>query len=67
MFVGVFKILTLTMNEDVLTRTPPKYDLRLKYGTDENQFGDLRLPKGNGPHPLLMIRRALVKRALTRK
>jgi len=49
----VFKI--LTMNEDVLTRTPPKYDLRLKYGTDQNQFGDLRLPKGNGPHPLLLM------------
>ena len=42
------------MSDDVLTRKPPPYDLRLKYGSDENQFGDLRLPKTKGPHPLLM-------------
>lgn len=42
------------MNDDVLSRKPAPYDLRLKYGADENQFGDLRLPKSKGPHPLLM-------------
>ena len=42
------------MSQDVLTRKPPAYDVRLKYGTDENQFGDLRLPKSKGPFPLLM-------------
>ena len=42
------------MTDDVLTRKPPAHDARLKYGADENQFGDLRLPKGKGAHPLLM-------------
>jgi acetyl esterase/lipase len=31
---------------------PPKADKRLAYGSDENQFVDLRLPKGKGPHAL---------------
>lgn len=31
--------------QDVLTRTPPPADVRLAYGSDPNQFGDLRLPK----------------------
>ena len=43
------------MNEDVLTRQPPTYDLRLNYGADENQFGHLRLPKSKAPFPLLMM------------
>jgi acetyl esterase/lipase len=42
------------MADDVLTRKAPPYDMRLKYGADENQFGDLRLPKSKGPHPLVM-------------
>src|SRR5882757_6937321 len=43
------------MTEDVLTRAAPAYDARLKYGSDPNQFGDLRLPAGKGKHPLLMM------------
>lgn len=46
------------MTQDVLTRAPEPYDVRLRYGADESQFGDLRLPPGGktpkGPHPLLM-------------
>src|SRR5260221_4459357 len=42
------------MSDDVLTRNPPAYDLRLKYGSDENQFGELRLPKTKGLSPLVM-------------
>ena len=42
------------MTQDVLNRKTPAYDARLRYGADENQFGDLRLPKGKGPYPLLM-------------
>jgi len=38
--------------DDIFTRTPPKADARLKYGNDENQFIDLRLPKGKGPHAI---------------
>jgi acetyl esterase/lipase len=41
--------------EDVLTRTPPACDSRLKYGSDPNQFGDLRLPDSKGKHPLVMM------------
>ncbi|MCU1307133.1 MAG: esterase [Acidobacteriaceae bacterium] len=41
--------------EDVLSRTPPAYDARLKYGSDPNQFGDLRLPGSKGKHPLVMM------------
>src|SRR5438128_9955160 len=42
------------MSDDILSRKQPAYDLRLKYGTDENQFGDLRLPRSEGARPLLV-------------
>jgi acetyl esterase/lipase len=29
----------------------PPADARIAYGTKQNQFGDLRMPKGRGPHP----------------
>src|SRR5215831_188672 len=32
------------MSEDILSRQPPPADLRLTYGSDPNQFIDLRLP-----------------------
>jgi len=38
-----------------LSLAAPKADARVAYGSDENQFVDLRLPKGTGPHPLAMI------------
>jgi acetyl esterase/lipase len=38
--------------EDILSLTPPKTDSRVAYGSDENQFLDLRLPKSKGPHAL---------------
>ncbi len=41
--------------EDILTRTPPPADARLRYGEDENQFGDLRLPAGQGRHPVVLF------------
>jgi len=31
--------------DDILSRTPPPADHRIHYGTAEQQFGDLRLPK----------------------
>jgi acetyl esterase/lipase len=40
--------------DDILTLPPPPADARVAYGTDPNQFGDLRLPKGTGPFPLAM-------------
>jgi acetyl esterase/lipase len=41
--------------QSILDLTPPKADARLTYGTDPNQFGDLRLPQGKGPHPVVMF------------
>jgi len=42
----------MTSSDDILSLTPPKADVRLAYGSDENQFVDLRLPQGKGPHAL---------------
>jgi acetyl esterase/lipase len=30
-------------------------DFRLSYGTDANQFGELRVPSGVGPHPVAVL------------
>jgi len=38
----------------ILTQPPPPADARLPYGTDPNQFGELRLPKDKGPLPVVM-------------
>src|SRR5215472_16723632 len=40
------------MSEDILSRQPPPVDLRVSYGSDLNQFIDLRLPAKGKPHPL---------------
>ena len=45
----------MTQGDDILSLAAPKADARVAYGSDENQFVDLRLPKGTGPHPLAMI------------
>jgi acetyl esterase/lipase len=37
------------MSDDILTMAPPPADARLAYGTDANQFLDLRLPSSNLP------------------
>jgi acetyl esterase/lipase len=41
-------------SDDILTLPPPPSDAHLSYGTDPNQYGDLRLPKTKPPFPLLM-------------
>lgn len=45
---------TLVASDDILSLVPPAADQRLAYGTDANQFGDLRLPKAKGPHPVVV-------------
>ena len=40
--------------DDILTLPPPPADARLPYGTDPNQFGELRVPKGPGPFPVVV-------------
>jgi len=42
------------MSEDILSLVPPPADHRLAYGTDLNQFGDLRLPKDRKPAGVVM-------------
>lgn len=41
-------------SDDILTLPPPPADARLAYGTDPNQFGELRLPRSKGPFPVVM-------------
>ncbi len=40
---------------DVLTQEPIEPDFRIAYGSGSLQFGDLRLPDGGGPHPVLIV------------
>ena len=49
------------MSEDILTLPPPPADARIAYGSDPNQFFDLRLPdlrspkpKSKGPYPIIL-------------
>lgn len=51
---GLFPTMNMASTEDLLELKPPKADVRVPYGSDRNQFVDLRLPKTNGPHPLVM-------------
>lgn len=43
------------MSSDILTRVPPAATARVKYGPDNEQFGDLRVPAGPGPHPVVVL------------
>jgi acetyl esterase/lipase len=38
-----------------LEQKPPDPDLRIPYGQDPNQFVDVRLPAGGGPHPVVFF------------
>jgi acetyl esterase/lipase len=43
-------------SEDILTEPPaPAADVRLAYGPEPKQFGDLRVPAGEGPWPLAVV------------
>ena len=42
-------------SEHILSDSPPPADARLRYGSDQYQFGDLRIPKGSGPFPAAMF------------
>jgi acetyl esterase/lipase len=46
------------MSDDILTLPPPRADKRLTYGSDPNQFLELRLPsskeKNKSPYPLVI-------------
>jgi acetyl esterase/lipase len=42
------------MSDSILNLPPPVADARLAYGSDENQFFDLRRPKSKPPFPLVI-------------
>jgi acetyl esterase/lipase len=42
------------MSAEILTQPPPPADERIAYGPHASQFGDLRVPKGHGPHPVII-------------
>jgi acetyl esterase/lipase len=42
-------------SRDILTRPISPADHRIAYGPNEFQFGELRLPKGAGPHPVAIV------------
>jgi len=42
-------------SRSILIRPAPPADHRIAYGKDEFQFGDLRLPKTAGPHPVVIV------------
>jgi acetyl esterase/lipase len=39
----------------VLNRPAPPADARIAYGAGPSEFGDLRLPVGAGPHPVVIV------------
>jgi acetyl esterase/lipase len=41
--------------QDILTLAPPKANARIPYGKSPQQFGDLFLPHGTGPHPAVIF------------
>lgn len=41
--------------EDIQKLPTPPADHRIAYGTDPLQFGDLRLPHGKGPYPVVVV------------
>lgn len=43
------------MPTPILDLAPPPADARIAYGEAPQQFGDLRLPKGAGPHPVAIV------------
>jgi acetyl esterase/lipase len=53
--LGAAALAPLAMSQDILQLPPPKADARIPYGKDQYQFGDLRLPPGQGPHPLAIF------------
>ncbi len=41
--------------DDILNLPDPEPDARIAYGADPLQFGELRLPKARGPHPVAIV------------
>src|SRR5947209_16808074 len=41
--------------QNTLDKQPPEPDARVPYGTDANQFIDVRFPASTGPHPVVFF------------
>jgi len=52
LILALMQILTV---QDILKPPFPKADHRIAYGSLPQQFGDLRLPKGAGPFPVVIV------------
>jgi acetyl esterase/lipase len=46
---------TRTSGQILTDPPPPDADMRASYGPEPLQFGDLRVPAGRGPHPLVIV------------
>jgi acetyl esterase/lipase len=56
--IGLLGIAVARQNQSsrgILIRPAPPADHRIAYGPNEFEFGELRLPKGPGPHPIAII------------
>jgi acetyl esterase/lipase len=55
-FKRIFQVAKLNaMADRIFSMEPPAADARIPYGPDPLQFGDLRLPAGDGPHPVAVV------------
>ncbi len=50
MGISIWKALS-----DILERSAPQFDRRVRYGQNPQNFAELRLPDGRGPFPLLFV------------
>ena len=53
--IGLFYTAPTVQSESILSQKPPDPDMRIPYGQDDNQFIDVRLPEGSGPHPIVLF------------
>lgn len=51
----LFTVATAMFAQDILELPPPKADERIAYAAGEYHFGDLRVPPGQGPHPVVIL------------
>jgi acetyl esterase/lipase len=55
LLIAIASKLQSQSSRSILNRPTPTSDHRIQYGKDPLQFGELRLPKGAGPHPVAII------------
>jgi acetyl esterase/lipase len=53
--VKILFALLYLMSQNILQLAPQPPALRIAYGSDPLQFGELRVPDGDGPHPVVIV------------